>query len=240
MRFFRGRNEVWMKDGHSPVSEADYAVDKFLRETLMAARPHYGWLSEETADDLDRLGKPRQFVVDPIDGTRGFLEGGEQWCVSIAVVEAGRPIVGVLQCPARKQRYWAQRGQGSYLDGARLAVVPVSAQPQVAGPRPIVEGFGNGRPQGVRRVAYIPSLAYRIALIAGGMLDATFVKPKARDWDLAAADLILQEAGGAVVTPAGAAPFYGTEESGHGPLVAGSGDLLKEMAKHIAVWEDAA
>ena len=97
MRFFKQSPEVWMKGGTSPVSEADYAVDAFLRQTLLSARPDHGWLSEETADGLARLSARRTFVVDPIDGTRGFLEGADRWCVSVAIVEAGRPIAGVLR-----------------------------------------------------------------------------------------------------------------------------------------------
>ena len=121
MRFFRKSPEVWMKGGTSPVSEADYAVDDFLRRTLLAKRPDYGWLSEETIDNPDRLGARRLYVVDPIDGTRGFLAGDTRWCVSIAVVERGRPIAGVLDCPARAETYSATPGSGAYKNGrARL------------------------------------------------------------------------------------------------------------------------
>ena len=89
LRYFCKNPEVWMKGGTSPVSEADYAADTSLRDTLLAARPDYGWLSEETADGPERLRARRIFVVDPIDGTRGFLDGQKFWCVSVAVVEDG-------------------------------------------------------------------------------------------------------------------------------------------------------
>ena len=108
MRYFKRNPEVWLKGGHSPVSEADYAVDKFLRETLIAARPDYGWLSEETVDSAARLEARRTFVVDPIDGTRSFLEGRSTWCVSIAVVENGNAVAGVVDCPAKDEIYWAE------------------------------------------------------------------------------------------------------------------------------------
>ena len=132
MRFFRQRPEVWMKAGSSPVSEADYAVDRFLRETLLAARPHYGWLSEETADSGSRLSARRTFVVDPIDGTRGFLEGRDIWCVSAAVVENGRPLAGVLEVPARQETYTALPGRGAFKNGARIMVRPSNGQPSIA------------------------------------------------------------------------------------------------------------
>ena len=107
MRYFKQSPEVWLKGGSSPVSAADYAVDKFLRESLMAARPDYGWLSEETADNDARLSARRTFVVDPIDGTRAFLDGRATWCVSVAVVEGGISRCGVLDCPAKNSILWA-------------------------------------------------------------------------------------------------------------------------------------
>ena len=120
--FFKQSPEVWMKGGTSPVSEADYAVDRFLRETLTAARPDYGWLSEETADSAGRLAASRTFVVDPIDGTRAFLDGRSTWCVSIAVVEDGHPLAGVLDCPATGEIFSASAGKGACKDGRRLHV----------------------------------------------------------------------------------------------------------------------
>ncbi|RUU48953.1 3'(2'),5'-bisphosphate nucleotidase CysQ, partial [Mesorhizobium sp. M2C.T.Ca.TU.002.02.1.1] len=107
MGYFGNNPQVWMKGGTSPVSEADHAADAYLRETLLRARPDYGWLSEETADDHARLSARRTFVVDPIDGTRGFLDGLHSWCVSVAVVEEGRSLAGVLECPAKGETYWA-------------------------------------------------------------------------------------------------------------------------------------
>jgi myo-inositol-1(or 4)-monophosphatase len=110
MTFFRRNPTRWAKLGGSPVTEADMAVDALLRTNLLAERPHYGWLSEETADDPARLGRDAVFVVDPIDGTRGFIDGDDRWCVSLAVVRAGRPAVAVLYAPAREELYTAVRG----------------------------------------------------------------------------------------------------------------------------------
>ncbi len=122
LRYFGKNPEVWMKGGTSPVSEADYAADTYLRNTLLAARPDYGWLSEETADGPERLTARRVFVVDPIDGTRGFLDGLKFWCVSVAVVEDGKPIAGVLECPAAHETYWATPGGGAFFNGERIKV----------------------------------------------------------------------------------------------------------------------
>lgn len=234
MGYFGKDPEVWMKGGTSPVSEADYAADKYLRETLLAARPTYGWLSEETADDPARLSARRTFVVDPIDGTRGFLQGLDTWCVSVAVVEDGKSIAGVLECPAKRETYWAVPGGGAFLSGNRIMVREPRPRPEVAGPKPLIDLLPTAWRERLIRAPYIPSLAYRLAMVAGGALDATFVKPNAHDWDIAAADLILREAGGDLITREGKAPSYGGETIRHDILAAGSGDLFAAMADVIA------
>ncbi len=185
-----------------------------------------------------RPGLParRTFVVDPIDGTRGFLEGLRSWCVSVAVVENGRTLAGVLECPAMDETYWALPGEGAFLNGKRIAVRPAGDTVEIGGPKPMIDLMpAHGRP-GCRRVPYIPSLAYRLAMIASGTLDATFVKPSAHDWDIAAADLILREAGGALLDRGGRAPLYAGEVIRHGALAAGSGELLAVLAGVIARW----
>jgi len=236
MRYFRRAPEVWMKPGESPVSEADFAVDRFLRETLLAARPDYGWLSEETADHPARLAAQRTFIVDPIDGTRAFIDGREVWCVSIAVVEDGASIAGVLDCPARKEVFEATVGGGASLNGNPIRVASGREPPIVAGPKPLLNAFA-GRGTRFATQSYVPSLAYRIAMLACGRIDGTFVKARSHDWDLAAADLILSEAGGKVCDAAGARLRYGQADPVKGLLVAGSGPLLRRMTDMIASLE---
>ena len=237
MRHFRNDPDVWMKEGASPVSAADIAVDTFLRETLSLARPDYGWLSEETVDNPERLAARRTFVVDPIDGTRAFIEGRRTWCVSIAVVEDGVPLVGVLDCPAKQEIYEAAALGPALLNGKAIAVTAGGGTPRVAGPKPMLRQAPAWMRTGPD-IPYIPSLAYRIAMVASGALDATFVKPNSHDWDLAAADLILRRAGGGLVEHDGAAPFYAGASPRHGALAAGSGRLLAEMTRVIAAMDD--
>ena len=110
--YFRRDLKTWTKENSSPVSEADIVLDKFLYSALTTARPDYGWLSEESADDFDRLNHARTFIVDPIDGTRGFIRGEDSWTVSLAVVENGTPVAGVVFAPARNEMYDAWRGGG--------------------------------------------------------------------------------------------------------------------------------
>ena len=237
MRYFRKDPDVKMKPGNSPVSAADFAVDDFLRETLTAARPDYGWLSEETIDSPERLSAHRTFVVDPIDGTRAFIEGRRTWCVSIAVVEAGVPLVGVLDCPARGEIYEATAQSAAVLNGSEIVVSNGSDDLRIAGPKAMLAAAPSYM-RSEQVIPYIPSLAYRVAMVASGELDATFIKPNSHDWDLAAADLILRRAGGQVLDATGAAPFYAGPQPRHGALVAGRGDLLQTMTQVIATIAD--
>ncbi|KFB10935.1 Inositol monophosphatase [Nitratireductor basaltis] len=234
MRYFGQNPEVWMKGGTSPVSEADFAVDKYLQEVLTRARPGYGWLSEETADDLDRLKAPRTFVVDPIDGTRAYIDGRDVWCVSIGLVEDGRTIAGVLECPAKKEHYTAALGHGAYVNGKPMAVRQRTDRLVVGGPNPMIKALPDEARDLIDAHPYVPSLAYRIALVACGTMDATFVKPNAHDWDLAAADLMLSEAGGEVRDAKGARPRYAGPSHKLSALAAGSGEFLDDMVEALA------
>lgn len=226
MRFFRRNPNTWAKEGGSPVTEADMAVDTYLRTELLAARPGYGWLSEETADDPARLGRSSVFVVDPIDGTRSFIEGVELWCVSLAVVRDGRPAVGVLDAPAREELYTAIAGRGAYLDGRRLAVSERTelTGARLAGPRGWLR-TETVRESGAELQPHIASLAYRLAQVAAGRLDAAFASPRAHDWDLAATDLLVHEAGGRLTGLDGAPPRYNRAVPRHEVLVAAGSRL---------------
>lgn len=230
LSFFRRDPKVWTKENDSPVSEADMAVDGFLAQRLAAARPDYGWLSEETADDGVRLSRRRVFIVDPIDGTRGFINGDKNWTICIAVVEDGRPLVGVVYCPARDDMYCATAGGGAELNGIAMAV---SARAQltgadIAGPRVIMRhpGFeAAGIPPG----QVIPSLALRIALVAAGRCDAAIARGNAHDWDLAAADLLVHEAGGALTGIDGETLVYNQKAIRHPALIAAPFALQREL-----------
>lgn len=211
LRYYGNNPEVWLKGGQSPVSEADLAVDRFLQAFLLQARPNYGWISEETATDQQRTGRERAFVVDPIDGTRAFLADDDRWCVSIAVIDQGKPRCGVLDVPVRKEVLSAVSGQGAFQNGT-----PVAAQLPADGrsyPVAMSRSHFNDLPEGFRSKTafspYVPSLAYRIAMVGRGELAGTFVRGGAHDWDLAAADLLLSEAGGRLLTLEGQALSYG-------------------------------
>ena len=230
LTFFRRNPSQWAKAGGSPVTEADMAVDNFLRTRLLAERPHYGWLSEETADDPVRRERDTIFVVDPIDGTRGFIEGDDRWCVSLAVVRAGRPVAAALYAPVRDEFFTAITGEGAWLRERRLTV---SQQPdlngaRIAGPRGWLKS-GALRGSGAAIQSHVPSLAYRFASVASERLDGAFASPRAHDWDLAACDLLVHEAGGQLTTLDGSAPQYNCEIPRHEVLAAANAVLQPQL-----------
>jgi myo-inositol-1(or 4)-monophosphatase len=193
--FFRRDLKTWTKENASPVSEADILLDKYLYGALTAARPDYGWLSEETTDNPARLGRKRVFIVDPIDGTRGFIHGDDSWTVSLAVVEDGVPIAGVVYAPARDEMYDAALGLGARLNGQPLVRQrhPGRTAPLIPAPGAVHQELQAAGLDYTRGPAY-PSLAYRLVQVATGRLDAAVTRRGAQDWDIAGAACILNEA----------------------------------------------
>lgn len=193
--YFRKEVKNWTKEFDSPVSEADIVLDKFLHSALTTARPGYGWLSEETADNTARLKDRRIFVVDPIDGTRGFIRGEDAWAVSLAVVEDGVSIAGVIYAPARDEMYEAARGQGAFLNGKPLKRRGSTGRdPLIPAPGAVHQELQEAGLAYRRGPAY-PSLAYRMMQVATGKLDAAVARRGSQEWDVAAAAIILAEAG---------------------------------------------
>lgn len=194
--YFRKEVKNWTKGFDSPVSEADIVVDKYLRAALETARPGYGWLSEESADDPARLEARRVFVVDPIDGTRGFIKGEDSWCVCLAVVEDGVAIAGVVYAPARDEMYEASTGGGARVNGLPLIRrrPPERRSPVIPAPGAVHHELQEAGLD-YSRGGYYPSLAYRLVQVATGKLDAAVARRGSHDWDIAAAAVILAEVG---------------------------------------------
>jgi myo-inositol-1(or 4)-monophosphatase len=220
LKTFRGQIKSWIKGKSSPVSEADLAVDALLRERLLAIHDA-GWLSEETEDDPVRLSRTDVWVVDPIDGTRAYLEGLADWTVSVALVQAGRPVVAALYAPVTEEMFLSIAGHGATVNGAAIAA---SGGDQIAGtrfsgPKRRLDRLAAIEPR-IAIAPRIPSLALRIARVATGALDGTFAGPDSHDWDLAAADLLVHEAGGVLTTLTGQLLIYNQPEPVHGALVA--------------------
>jgi myo-inositol-1(or 4)-monophosphatase len=231
---FRQNVRAWNKDNQSPVSDADLAVDGFLRERLGAAAPDAGWLSEETADAPQRLTRQRLWIVDPIDGTRSFLAGKEDWAVCVALVEDGEPILGAVAMPATGETFLAIRGGGAFRNGQPIATRPVHATETARIVRPagyharVVEA---GFPVEVPR---IHSIAVRLARVASGEIDAAVIGGNANDWDLAAPDLILRESGGKLTDADGRMPVYNRAIPKHGALSASGLELHPALLAALA------
>ena len=199
-RYWREDPEVWDKGENDPVSEADLAVDTFLKDSLLAARSDYGWVSEETEDDPARLEATRVFIVDPIDGTRSFVAGEPTWAHSLAVVEQGHVIAACVYLPVREKLYLAAKNQGATLNGEKLSASSRSEidSSTVLTPRVTLQEqhWKSGVPGFERH--FRPSLAYRLALVGEGRFDAMITLRQAWEWDIAAGALIAEEAGAAV------------------------------------------
>jgi myo-inositol-1(or 4)-monophosphatase len=233
--FFRRDLKTWTKENASPVTEADITVDRYLRGSLTSARPDYGWLSEESVDDLSRLAARRIFVVDPIDGTRGFIRGEDSWTVSIAVVEGGVATAGVVYAPARDELYEAARGSGARLNSAELVRHRLPGRPLVVATAAAVHGELQQAGLDYTRGPYYPSLAYRLVQVATGTLDATGVRRGASDWDIAGAAAILAECGIAFEDACAGPPRFNAAEIRHGALAATADDPLKPLLRDALI-----
>lgn len=184
----------WEKSPNNFVCEVDLAVDELLRARLSALLPDAGWLSEETADDLARLSCTRVWVVDPIDGTRDFLRQRPGWAVSVALVENGQPVVGVLDAPVRGEHWLAVKDQGATLNDRILAA---SGRTQLTGARVPADDL----PRVDRHLTMVHkpnSIALRMAMVASGDADLLATFRWGNEWDIAAATLIAREAGAKV------------------------------------------
>lgn len=226
-KFYGGDYKRWSKEGGSPVTEADLAVNKYLLDHLTAARPGFGWLSEENADDPARLSRRQVFVIDPIDGTIAFLKNRPHFTICAAIVVEGRPCCGVVYNPVSEELYSARQGAGAHRDGAAIHV----------GERNELEGCAMlGDRTQLTRAPWPPmhvqnrnSVAYRLVLVADGSADASVSLTAKRDWDLAAADVILSEAGGCLTDAGGAMLVYNRPVTRQSSLVAANPHLHKEI-----------
>ena len=234
LSLFRTDLKNWTKDTSSPVSEADIAVNDLLESKLRSATPDYGWLSEESADDAARLGKPWVWIVDPIDGTRAYLAGREDWCVSAALVGEASPVLAAVFAPASDEFFFAMRGQGATRND-----VPIHATTgadmdfsRMAGPKPLVERLNRTGGE-ISLHPRIGSLALRLCRVAQGSLDAAFAGGQSRDWDLAAANLIVQEANGRMTALSGDTILYNRREVAHGVLVAAGRERHASIVSHF-------
>jgi len=226
-KFYGGDYKQWSKEGGSPVTEADLAVNKYLCDTLTSARPGYGWLSEENPDDPARLSKREVFVIDPIDGTIAFLKNRPHFTICAAIVVEGRPCCGVVYNPISDELYSARSGNGAHRNDTPIRVAVRDGLEGCA-----MLGDRNQLTQSPWPAMHVQnrnSVAYRLVLVADGSADASVSLTAKRDWDLAAADVILHEAGGLLTDTRGAALIYNRPVTKQSSLVAANPGLHAEI-----------
>ncbi len=237
LSYFSRDIQMWEKSPDNPVSEADIAVDTFLRTTLLQNRTGYGWLSEETEDQPERLRCGRLWIVDPIDGTRAFLAGGDDWGISVALVQDGKPIVAALYAPVKDAFYFAESGAGATKNNEPIRVSDCSD---------LRRAKMMGDPSAFKSSKYWPvdwpetmiseqvnSIALRICQIADSQFDCCVTLRPKNDWDVAAADLILSEAGGELTTGDGVSLVFNREKPLHKHIVAGTKPIIPALMERV-------
>jgi myo-inositol-1(or 4)-monophosphatase len=230
MNYYKADYEIRDKSYHNPVTSADRAADSLLKKILLGEKPEYGWLSEETVDSSERLTKDRVWVVDPLDGTKEFIEGVPNFVVSIALVENGDPIVGVLYNPVTKETFTAAKGEGAFLNGKSILctakenvseMVILNSRSETR--RGLWKSYGNT----FGELRAIGSVAYKLGLTAAGQADIfASLRPKS-EWDICAGNCIINEAGGKLIDLYGKPRKYNLKEIRIEPgLIAGDVDAV--------------
>jgi len=229
-RFTPGAIEAEYKAGHDPVTEADRALDSTLRQNLL--RDREGWLSEETADDLSRLEKEQVWIVDPLDGTREFVLGLPEFCVSIGFIERGKPVAGGIYNPATKQSFLGAVDAGVLYNGK--SAVPrqktgLDGALVLASRSELKRGEWKMFEKAPFKIQAMGSVAYKLALVAAGLADATFTLTPKHEWDVAAGAALVAAAGGFVCRPDGSALLCNQRDPLLPGLLAGSSALHEEL-----------
>jgi myo-inositol-1(or 4)-monophosphatase len=239
LKTFQAPVKSWLKDQSSPVSEADIAVDAFLRERLAGPGSGRGWLSEETAADRSSAQARQLWIVDPIDGTRSYLAGRPDWAISAALVADGRPVLAGVFAPATDELFLAAAGAGATRNDVPIKVSAGDRLEgaKVAGPKRLVQALAAARSQ-IEVAPRIGSLALRLIRVAHGELDVAFASGSSHDWDLAGADLLVHEAGGAMTSLVGRSLTYNQPVLVHGALVAAGADRHAALVELTREWLD--
>jgi myo-inositol-1(or 4)-monophosphatase len=230
MSLFKGKFDIREKSKNNPVTTADLEANRIIRDKIHKSFPRDGWLSEEDADNSRRLALTRLWVIDPIDGTKEFIEGVPQFAVSIAFVVEGRPKIAVVYNPAEDRFYKAAAGQGAYLNEEAIRVTP---RHDIDGALLLVS---RSEPQKRFQVFVdrcdihrVGSIAYRLAKVAGGDGDGTLTFRTIAEWDICAGVLMVEEAGGKVFDGNGNTMFFNRELPKHRGVVAANAMLAASL-----------
>ena len=222
---------VGSKGRDNPVTEADLEADGAIKQMLSPAFPDYGWLSEETADNAERLKRRRVWIVDPLDGTKEFIGGIDEFAVAIALAEDGKPVLGVTFNPIRRELFWAARGTGCHL-GDRCVTVTSAAQLDRATILASRSELSRGEWEAMKHTMTVKatgSVAYKLALVAAGMADATFTYSPKSEWDIASGAALVIEAGGRVSDIEGGELRFNQPRVTVGGLIASNAALYEQL-----------
>ena len=227
--------ETHTKPDQSPVTSADLAVNHILRSHLLTRFPQDGWLSEESPDDATRLQKARVWVIDPIDGTKAFMRGEPEFCISVALVEEGRPVVAAIFNPSTDELFSATRGGGLHLNHEPVAQQELRKdQPPVLAVSPWEHHLGRFKLLEAQ-VASRPmrSIAWALALVASGRIHAVATFEPENEWDVAAGALLIDEAGGAMHDGDGQALGFNRPEPRHQGIIATHSSCPERVARQL-------
>jgi myo-inositol-1(or 4)-monophosphatase len=230
MRWFRQPHEKWEKEPGQVVTEADIAVDRFLRAELVGGGAA-GWLSEESEDDRRRLTAREVWVVDPIDGTRSFAEGVAEFTISVAQLRENQPVLGFVYNPATEEMFEAVRGRGATLNGAPMRASSIT---ELDDAHIVASRFESRRRNFASLVptaalSSLGSLAYKLALVAAGRYDGYLSWRRTNDWDIAAAVLLVEEAGGRIRDAGGGPLALNRPEPVHPGILAAGTSLFPAL-----------
>ncbi len=237
LRHFQSASlEVEQKPGDAgPVTEADMAIDRYLNEHLTGERPDYGWLSEETEDDKSRLETERQFIVDPIDGTRAFIDGAKDWGVSIGIADRTQIVAAAVYLPARDMLFSAGLGLGAQKNGVSIRCSPKAeidgATILAAKPNFAPDNWHGGTPPVARH--FRSSLAYRLCLVAEGRFDGMMTLRPSWEWDIAGGSLIAAEAGATLTDWLGKALVFNDPRAKTDGVLAAGPPLHRELLSRL-------
>src|SRR5215469_2832614 len=231
----------WKRDGlkvgskgrDNPVTQADLEADTALKKLLRDPFPAYGWLSEETADNDDRLRCRRVWIVDPLDGTKEFINGIPEFAVAIALIEDGVPVLGVTYNPIKREMFWGGRGAGCHLNTRRVRVTRTRtlARATVLASRSETARGEWKVFHGTMKVSPTGSVAYKLAMVAGGKADATFTRSPKSEWDIASGAALVVAAGGKITDAEGRELRFNQRNVKLEGLIADNGILHAELVK---------
>ncbi|MEM2567111.1 MAG: 3'(2'),5'-bisphosphate nucleotidase CysQ [Candidatus Bathyarchaeia archaeon] len=230
------------KANQDPVTVADLEANRILREKLLRRFPDFGWLSEETQDNMERLKKKWVWVVDPIDGTKEFIDGIPEFTISVALVREGHPLIAAIYNPTTKELFTAMRGKGAWLNGNRIQANHIlKDRPIILASRSEVKR-GEFQPfEAYAIVKPVGSIAYKLSLVAAGRADATFSLGPKNEWDIAAGVLLVEEAGGRVTDKEGNPFKFNQPNTLVNGIIAATQDtyhLIRSMIEKVPRKED--